>query len=67
MFGEKVKPSPKPKATTVKVAPGSKINMKPTSKPTLPTLSEYKQSAAYKTGAMSYKDYLDYFKSRGAK
>lgn len=33
----------------------------------LPTLEEYKQSAAYKTGGLTYKQYLEYFKSRGVK
>lgn len=56
------KPNPKGK-----VISKSKPTPKPSPTPTLPTLAEFKQSAAYKTGAMTYKDYLDYFKSRGAK
>jgi hypothetical protein len=32
---------------------------KPTPKPTLPSLAEYKTSAAYKTGSQTYKQYLD--------
>lgn len=51
--------------------PMPKITIKPKPKPspkkTLPTLAEYKTSAAYKTGSMTYKEYLDYFKSRGYK
>lgn len=53
---------------TQKVAKDFGINSskpKPTPSPTLPTLAEFKQSAAYKTGAMTYKQYVDYFKSRG--
>ena len=58
---------PTPTAKPVSRAIGPKKPMpKPSSSPTLPTLAEYKESAAYKTGAMSYKQYLDYFKSRGA-
>lgn len=61
-----MKPNPKGKVTaSPKAKPMAKA--KPTPTPTLPTLAEYKQSAAYKTGAMTYKDYIDYFKSRGAK
>lgn len=40
---------------------------KPSSKPTLPTLAEFKQSAAYKNGGLTYKQYLEYYKARGAK
>lgn len=46
----KVTPSPKPKAKS--------------SDSGLPSLAEFKQSAAYRSGAMTYKEYLDYFKSR---
>lgn len=35
--------------------------------PGLPTLEEFKQSAAYKNGGLTYKQYLEYFKARGAK
>ena len=53
-----VRPNPKGKATPV-----AKPAAKPA--PALPSLAEFKQSAAYKTGAMTYKEYVDYFKSRG--
>lgn len=63
--------TPKPKPGATKIAPMAKPKItakpKPSSKPTLPSLAEYKQSAAYKTGAMTYKEYLDYFKSQGAR
>ena len=55
---------PKP----IRVSPMAKSpTPKPKSNPksSLPTLAEYKQSAAYKSGAMTYKEYVDYFKSRG--
>ena len=57
----KVKPTPKP---TVKTTPKPKVTSKATPKPTktLPTLAEYKSSAASKS--MSYKQYLDIFKER---
>ena len=49
--------------------PKGKVAPKPAAKPSLtsslPSLEEFKQSAAYKTGAMTYKQYVDYFKSRG--
>jgi len=32
---------------------------KPKPKPTLPSLAEYKTSAAYRTGSQTYKQYLD--------
>lgn len=51
--------------------PTPKVTIKPKATPspkkTLPTLAEYKQSAAYKTGSMTYKQYLDSFKARGYK
>lgn len=56
------KPNPKGKVSVPALKPA-----KATPTPGLPSLAEYKQSAAYKTGAMTYKDYLDYFKSRGGK
>lgn len=64
----KVKPTPKPtvsapvqsKSTT---APKPKITL--SSDKGLPTLEEWKSSAASRT--MSYKEYLDYFKRRGGK
>ncbi len=51
---------PNPKG---KVSPAPKPKAKPS--PALPSLEEFKQSAAYRSGAMTYKQYLDYFKSRG--
>ena len=69
----KVKPTPKPKP---KVTPTSKTTPKPTTKatvkatpkpsakPTLPTLAEFKQSAAYKNGDWTYKQYVDFFKKK---
>lgn len=59
-------PKPVSRAIGPKTPMPKKPTPKPSASPTLPTLAEYKQSAAYKTGAMSYKDYIDYFKSRGA-
>ena len=53
-----MRPNPKGKVT-----PAPKPKAKPS--PTLPSLEEFKQSAAYRSGAMTYKQYLDYFKSRG--
>jgi hypothetical protein len=55
-------PVPLPKR---KPAPSKTLTPRP--KKTLPTLAEYKTSAAYKTGSMTYKEYLDYFKSQGYK
>ena len=40
---------------------------KPSPKKTLPTLKEYKQSAAYKSGDLTYKQYLDLFRAKGYK
>jgi len=39
--------------------PTSKPKITPTPKPTLPSLAEYKKSAAYRTGSQTYKEYLD--------
>lgn len=61
-----MKPNPKGKVTPTPT-PVAKAPKPAAKTPGLPSLAEYKQSAAYKTGAMSYKDYIDYFKSRGAK
>lgn len=52
---------------TATKATGMSKKATPSPKKTLPTLAEYKQSAAYKTGSMSYKQYLDSFKARGYK
>lgn len=47
---------------------GEMKNAKPAKQtPGLPTLEEFKQSAAYKNGGLTYKQYLEYFKARGAK
>lgn len=53
---------PTPKATMK-----PKATPKPSPKKTLPTLKEYKQSAAYKSGDLTYKQYLDLFRARGYK
>ena len=63
----KIKPTAKPvPASAKKLMPGT-AKPKPSPKKTLPTLKEYKQSAAYKSGDMTYKEYLDFFKARGYK
>ena len=54
-----MRPNPKGKVTA------SPKPMPKKSNPALPSLEEFKQSAAYRSGAMTYKQYLDYFKSRG--
>jgi len=51
---KKATPSPKPKVT-----PKAKVT--PTPKFTPPTLKEFKQSAAYKAGDWTYKQYVDEF------
>lgn len=62
----KVKPTPKPKTATPKpkttTTAKAKPKATPTSKKTLPTLAEYKSSAAAQS--MSYKQYLDFFKKK---
>ena len=61
----KIKPTAKAiPASAKKLMPGT---AKPSPKKTLPILKEYKQSAAYKSGDMTYKEYLDFFKARGYK
>lgn len=57
----KVKPTPKPTAKPKTVAT-PKPKATPTPKKTLPSLAEYKSSAASKS--MSYKQYLDFFKNK---
>jgi hypothetical protein len=57
---KKATPSPKPKASpkpTVKVT--VKPKAKPTPKFTAPSVAEFRQSAAYKTDSMGYKEYVD--------
>ena len=63
------KPSamPTPKASPTRIGSLAKASPKPSAAKTLPSLAEYKQSAAYKSGAMTYKEYLNYFKSKGYK
>jgi hypothetical protein len=56
-FGRSV-PTPKPKAT---VTPKPKSTPKP--KFTPPTLSQYKSSAAYRAGNLTYKQYIAASKS----
>lgn len=63
---KKSTPTPKPRPTRVGSLAKPTAKPKPSASPTLPTLAEFKQSAAYKTGAMTYKEYIDYFKSQGA-
>jgi len=55
----KTKPVPMPNGT---IKPKPKVTPKP--KPTLPSLAEYKTSAAYKTHSMTYKQYLQSFKDK---
>ena len=54
------KPTPKPK---VMVKPTAKATAKPKATPvpkfTAPTVAEFRQSAAYKTTSMTYKEYVD--------
>lgn len=56
------KPTPKPKATAMGRAVSKAkplFTAKPTPKFTAPSLSQYKSSAAYKAGNMTYKQYID--------
>ena len=50
------KPTPKP---TVKAPIKKTAAPKPTPKPSLPSVEDYRKSAAFKTNSMSYKEYLD--------
>jgi len=56
------KPTPKPK---VMVKPTAKATVKPkpkatpTPKFTAPSVAEFRQSAAYRTNSMGYKEYVD--------
>lgn len=69
MATKKPSPTPTVKPGTTRMGSMAKSTAKPkaSSTPTLPSLAEYKESAAYKSGAMTYKEYLNYFKSRGGK
>jgi hypothetical protein len=61
---KKITPTPKPKAS---VKPTAKPTVKATVKPkvvpvpkfTAPSVAEFRQSAAYKTDSMGYKEYVD--------
>ena len=59
-------PTPKPKSTRVGPLAKPTAKPKPTPTRTLPTLAEFKQSAAYKAG-VTYKEYLDMARAQGAK
>ena len=62
----KMAEKPKPKPTRVGPLAKSTAKPKPTPTRTLPTLAEFKQSAAYKAG-VTYKEYLDMARAQGAK
>ena len=59
-MSKKVTPTPKPKAT-VKATPKATVKPKvvPMPKFTAPSVAEFRQSAAYKTDSMTYKQYVD--------
>jgi hypothetical protein len=59
-MAKKATPTPKPKAT-VKPTPKATVKPKvvPVPKFTAPSVAEFKQSAAYKTDSMTYKQYVD--------
>ena len=62
MATPKPKPTPKPKVMpkpTPKVKVTSKPKTTPVPKFTAPTVAQYRQSAAYKTDSMTYKEYVD--------
>jgi len=50
------KPTPKP---TVKPTVKPKVKPTPAPKFTAPSVAEFRQSAAYKTNSMTYKEYVD--------
>ena len=56
-------PTPRPKAGLAKPPRKVTVTVKPKVTPvpkfTPPTLAQYKQSAAYKTDSMTYKEYVD--------
>jgi hypothetical protein len=57
----KKSPTPKPKATMTpkpKASMTPKPKVTPMPKFTAPTLAQYKSSAAYKAGDMTYKEYI---------
>ena len=57
------KPTPRPKAGLAKPPRKVTVTVKPKVTPvpkfTPPTLAQFKQSAAYKTDSMTYKEYVD--------
>lgn len=55
------KPTPKP---TIKAPVKKAVTPKPTPKPSLPSVEDYRKSAAFKTNSMSYKEYLDIAKAQ---
>lgn len=55
---KKITPSPKPKVT-IKPTPKPKVKPTPAPKFTAPSVAEFRQSAAYKTNSMTYKEYVD--------
>ena len=59
---KKTTPTPKPKIKATP-KPTVKATIKPKPKPTpkftAPSVAEFKQSAAYKTDSMGYKEYVD--------
>jgi hypothetical protein len=57
------KPAPKPTATK-KATTTAKPKNVPIPKFTPPTVAEFRQSAAYKTNSMMYKEYVDYFRQQ---
>ena len=63
MATPKPKPTPRPKAGLTKPPRKTTVTVKPKVTPvpkfTPPTLAQFKQSAAYKTDSMTYKEYVD--------
>lgn len=65
-MAKKATPTPKPKVK-IKASPKPTIKPKATAKPkvtavpkfTAPSVAEFRQSAAYKTDSMGYKEYVD--------
>jgi len=55
-MSKKVTPTPKPKATPKATV---KPKVVPVPKFTAPSVAEFRQSAAYKTDSMTYKQYVD--------
>lgn len=63
------KPTPRPSVRAKTILPPkpqrtSKPKITPTPKFTPPTVAEFKQSAAYKAGDWTYKQYVDAFKAQ---